>query len=432
MPAERPASYLLMRIKVIVILFLTFALNSGCKESVEENILIRLMNEHPDQFGDILSNRDNYELQVIYTRIDRNGNNEPSFSTYRFNTDSERYFYPASTVKMPVALLALEKLNDLGIDVVNRNTTMLTDSVYAGQTSVYEDSTAANGLPSVAHYVKKIFVVSDNDAYNRLYEFVGPEAIRNKMRAKGFDDARIVHRLSIALTEDENRHTNPVRFVVNGEEKFSQPEAYYDGELDLQTGITKGVGYISNGELVEEPMEFGSKNFIPLDELNGILQRIIFPESFPESKRFAISDEDLKFVRKCISQLPGETAYPPYPVDEYYDAYSKFLLYGSDSTQSIPSHIRIFNKIGLAYGYATDVAYVVDFENNVEFMLAATIHTNRNRIYNDGEYEYEETAFPFMRDLGQLIYNYELKRPRQYEPDLSAFRLLYDKPKEHI
>ncbi len=405
------------------------SLYTGCNAPEEENLLSELMEEHPADFSEILQNRDNYEVQVIYTQINRDENNIPSFKVFEFNTDNKRYFYPASTVKMPVALLALEKLKELSEEGIDRNTTMLTDSAYSGQTPVLADSTAENGLPSVAHYVRKIFVVSDNDAFNRLYEFVGPQEIRSKLRSRGFDDARIIHRLSIPLSEDENRHTNPVRFMDGNDTLYAEEGRFYEGEMDNEQGLKKGVGFVQNGELVNEPMEFGAKNFIPLDELNGMLQRVIFPEAFEPSERFDLTDADRKFVLQCMSQLPGETAYPAYPQDEYYDAYCKFLLYGSDSSVTIPANVRIYNKIGLAYGYTTDVAYVVDFDNNIEFMLAATIHTNKNRIYNDGEYEYEETAFPFMRDLGQLIYDYELNRSRQHVPDLSSYRFTYDKPR---
>ena len=406
---------------------LYFLLMSGvclsCSEKMDENrsdLLEQLMQREPEKFSNILENRDELEVQIIYTRIDRDSLNRPSFSTFEFNTDPKRYFYPASTVKMPVAILALEKINDIGLDQLTRNTAMLTDSAYSGQSEILIDSTAENNLPSIAHYIREIFVVSDNEAFNRLYEFVGPGEIRSKLRSKGFDDARIIHRLSIALSEDENRHTNPIRFTQGDTAVYSQPEAF---------GIKKGKGYLKGDSIVNEPMEFGTKNFIPLDELTGMLQRVIFPEYFDASQRFNLKADDYAFIRKCMSQLPAETIYPTYPSDEYFDAYSKFLMFGSDSSVVIPEHIRIFNKIGLAYGYTTDVAYVVDFKNNIEFMLSATIHTNKNKIYNDGIYEYEEVSFPFMRDLGEMIYTFELGRSRQYQPDLSAFRLTYDQPR---
>ena len=66
----------------------------------------------------------------------------------------------------------------------------------------------------------------------------------------------------------------------------------------------------------------------------------------------------------------------------------------------MPDNIRIFNKIGDAYGFMIDNAYVVDFENNVEFLLAAVLLVNENEMFNDDKYEYEEVGFPFMKRLG--------------------------------
>ena len=64
-----------------------------------------------------------------------------------------------------------------------------------------------------------------------------------------------------------------------------------------------------------------------------------------------------------MSQLPTESVYPPYSADtaNYWPAYSKFLLYGSQ-TGTIPNNMRVFNKVGDAYGQLVDVAYIVDFE----------------------------------------------------------------------
>jgi hypothetical protein len=68
---------------------------------------------------------------------------------------------------------------------------------------------------------------------------------------------------------------------------------------------------------------------------------------------------------------------------------------------------------------------VVDFENGVEFMLSATIHCNNDGIYNDDNYDYATVGFPFMKQLGLLIYEYEKTRTRRYQPDLSRFQLDY-------
>ena len=40
----------------------------------------------------------------------------------------------------------------------------------------------------------------------------------------GYQEVQIVHRLEISLTEDENRHTNPVRFFdTSGKLVYEKP-----------------------------------------------------------------------------------------------------------------------------------------------------------------------------------------------------------------
>jgi hypothetical protein len=94
-------------------------------------------------------------------------------------------------------------------------------------------------------------------------------------------------------------------------------------------------------------------------------------------------------------------------------------MYERDGT--IPANIRIFNKIGSAYGFLTDAAYIVDYQEGIEFILAATVYTNANETFNDGNYEYETIGFPFLHDLGQAIYEVESRREKANRPDLSRF-----------
>ena len=48
---------------------------------------------------------------------------------------------------------------------------------------------------------------------------------------------------------------------------------------------------------------------------------------------------------------------------------------------------------------------------------------NENQIYNDDVYEYDEIGFPFLADLGRIIYQYEINRKRKNIPDLSRFQV---------
>jgi hypothetical protein len=123
-----------------------------------------------------------------------------------------------------------------------------------------------------------------------------------------------------------------------------------------------------------------------------------------------------------MSGYPGESGIDAYSDSALYpENLVKFLMFGG-SPAKVPRNIRIFNKVGDAYGFLTDCAYIVDFDNNIEFFLAATIYTNDNETFNDGEYEYQTIAYPFLRELGQAIYEVELARNREYEPNLGRFR----------
>jgi hypothetical protein len=93
----------------------------------------------------------------------------------------------------------------------------------------------------------------------------------------------------------------------------------------------------------------------------------------------------------------------------------------------MPANVRVFNKVGWSYGFMTDVSYVVDFENNIEYMLSASVYVNSDEIVNDGKYDYKMMGYPFMYQLGQAVYQYELRRPRLHAPDLSAFRIQYER-----
>ena len=385
-----------------------------------------LLARYPQYFNNILQNPDSLGVQIIYTQINRGRNNLPALTNYYFNVNPNKYFYPASTVKMPVALLTLEKLHELNIDGLNRKSTMITETAYSGQTSVFNDPTSEDGRPSIEHYIKKIFLVSDNDAYNRLYEFLGQEYINERLHQKGYKDVQLLHRLQLTLSEEENRHTNPVNFFdTTGKLLFEKPALY--NQQNYSARNTKlGKGYMSNDKLITEPFDFSKRNRIALEDLHNILRTIIFPETVPAEQRFNISDDDYQFVWKYMSQFPGETNFPQYPEYANWDAYCKFVLYGNEKGK-LPKHIRLFNKVGDAYGFLLDIAYVVDFEKNIEFMLSTVMYCNSDGIFNDDKYDYDEVGYPFMKHLGQVIYDYELQRLKKHLPDLSTFKFTYDK-----
>jgi hypothetical protein len=386
-----------------VILVLAMA---GCNETyIWDGSLEGLMASQPEHFAAVLADPDKYRVQIIYTQIDRDANNRPSFRSYTYRLNAGEYFYPASTVKLPTALLALEKLGELGLDGLDRDTVMLSGDAESGK--------------SIGRYVREILLVSDNEAFNRLYEFLGQEPLNERLQQAGFDGTRIMHRLEVVLSVDENRLTGPIRFIDGGKVIHEQGAVYSKTDYTALQPILLGNAEIVGDERLERPKDFASKNAYPLQAQHDVIKALMFPGAVDEGMRFRLSEEDYAFLYRNMSGYPGDSLIPEYEnADRYPDGYVKFLMYGGDARE-IPEQVRIFNKVGDAYGFLTDAAYVVDFENGVEFILAATIHTNANGTFNDDTYEYETIGLPFLRHLGRAIYDIELERERVHRPDLA-------------
>jgi hypothetical protein len=335
-----------------------------------------------------------------------------------FNFRPGEFFYPASAVKMPVVFMALQKLEELrtsGINI-NRNTPLRIDSIRTLQTPVVWDSTNTGNRPTIAHYIDKVFATSDNDAYNRLFEFCGMDYINAVLKGKGiFTNSRIVHRLGVSgFSLEENKHTPTIHFLKeNGNIIYSNVNNVAQGyHLTLVDKTQKGVAYIKDENVrVDAPFDFGEKNFINIKDLQESLRRFIFPELYYPGQRYKMSNEDRDYVLQSMAKLPSEHAYLANIEDLDYNGYGKSFLF-EDSKNTRTDHIVIRNKVGYAYGYLTDCAYIQDKKEGIEYFLTATIHVNKNQTYNDGVYEYEEIGLPFLSELGSLVHNYMIKNKK--------------------
>ncbi|MDF7813702.1 serine hydrolase [Hymenobacter sp. YC55] len=396
------------------------------------NPLPRLLQADTARFGRVLRNPAAYRLQILYTQINRDAEGKPHFRTFRYGASARQYFYPASTVKLPAAALALAKLRSLRAQVpgLTAASPLRIDSAFAGQTRVLRDSSAASGRASVGQYVRKVLLVSDNDAYNRLYEFVGQQELNDKLRSLGLRRTRLIHRLSVGDEEPGSRHTNPLAFyadTVLTQPLYMQPSAYNSQPLPKLAAqdIRIGQAYLQGDKRVETPFDFSVKNNFPLPEQQQVLRALLFPEATPAKHRFALAPDDYQFLYRYLSMLPRESRAPRYDAAHFPDTYAKFLL-GGGGIAPLPPGVRVFNKIGQAYGFLIDNAYVADFEHGVEFLLAAVIYVNADGVLNDDHYDYDTIGFPFLRDLGQAVYNYERQRPCRQPANLSRFQLNYN------
>ena len=373
------------------ILFLcSLVLFSCAPHPAFDNALEAALASNDERIRKVLDSVEPYQVQIRFTKIDRQGNNV-MFTDHDFQVDTDNYFYPASTVKFPAAVATLEKLNEL--DSLSRDTKFYIEG----------DSIET----TFARAIEEIFAVSDNEANNRLVEFLGFDGLNQRIRSKGVEPIRISHRLSTSNADDVT--TQPLVIYKNDSSTVvSQPIVSSPlAKLNLKN-IKKGRGFYAADSLHNAPFDFALKNYYPITTQHALLKRVVFPESFEANKRFNLSDDQHDFLLNSMSLLPYQAGYNR---EEYYDSYGKFFMFG-DSEEPMPEHIKIYNKVGYAYGTLTDCAYIRDTQNNIDFMVTATILVNADGIFNDNNYEYDEVGIPFLAQLGREIYDYELARKK--------------------
>lgn len=340
----------------------------------------------------VLTDWEKYNAQIILTEISRNSAGKISFEDYNFSVDDELYFYPASTVKLPVTLLTLQYITSLNKsgEKINLDTNF---SVFDGQKLLHKKRT-------LREIIEKIFLISDNEAYNILFHLLGKNYINSELHKKGFLSSFIVHDFSYEIEEN----LNYIFYLDDGNELIinSKNNSYSTKRKKLKNEIV-GNGFVRNDSLISEKFSFRDKNYISLRDLHELTKRVIFKNNYDENEMFFIQDDYHEFILKAMSLNTLDGVQYGYSEPKYWDSYVKFFLFG-DSKNKIPENFKIYNKVGLAYGQLTESAYIVDLENNVEFILTCTLRVNENKIYNDGIYEYDSVGIPFLSNLGKSIY----------------------------
>jgi len=363
------------------------------------------------KFPDIINNPSKYRVQIIYTQITHNKSLPPILKHYVYRYEAQEYFYPASIVKLPLSIFALERINTLSAKGVNMYTRFINNCLNKCQIENNYDKYLKYSVPCIANFIKLALVVSDNTAYNQLYEFNGQEPINSRLAELGYSNARIVHRFSDCSTE-MNKQTSGFTFYNSKEEVICVLPSLVN-DVKYSSPVTNrniGKQYVDgNNKIVNDPKNFDNKNYLPLDNIHDILIRLCFPNLYPKEKRFNITNDERNFLMTQLLISPKQSDISEINNNmHYYDSYANYFFYGSEKSNSIKKEIKVYNIVGKSYGFLIDCAYIVNKAKGIEFFLTACIYVNSNEIVNDNVYEYNSIGLPFLKKLGWDIYKYEL------------------------
>lgn len=425
------------------------------------------------EYKEVFKKSDAYRLEIIYTQIDRNTENKPAYKIYTYG-NSENYFYPASLVKLPVAIFAMEKLRNSFTDVAVDYYIKFDTSTFCnghkydnyahkylranGSESLYDiakryriepyqlvllnpqiqnaDKVLKPGtvvkislkpsLYTLKDLITAMLVYSDNECYNKMLDFVGQDYIL--LRCKDLFLNEIAVRRKFLFCENHEYNISLPFALYNYDSLFITREELKMVQEAVNTKYIKakiGKAHYFNGRLINQARDFTGHNRISLYDLNKLLIKLVMNEYIEGKEKLNITRFEQRTLLKLLGMYPREDIFLRSNEYEFAeDGYTLFLLNGNDTT-AIPNNIRAINICGQAYGFTNDCAYFFDTQQKLEFFLAARIYTNKNNILGDDIYEYKELAAPFMKKLGEVIYNYELHRAKQVLPQLNYYSSLF-------
>jgi len=418
-----------MNLKLIILIALLISYNYslGQKSSSKIHSFLEFVTGKDALVDAVLKNHEKYRLQIIYGQVTHHSIDSVSIINYSL-LKKEDYYYPASAIKLPCAMLALEKLNELNIGADHYF--RISNDYLCGNSSHVHNS--QNLKASFYDIIKEMLVVSNNVSYNSVYEFLTPGYMKKKLREKGLNDIHIYNKFAGCSIPD-NLKCNTIKFYDRDDQLLYKQDASVLNLAEMSKNYTYdqknlvGTYSYKNQKITKTPYDFNYNISASLDDLHSSLIGLIYPNTMDSSHRWNLHESEREFLIKTLGMFPRElednnyqdsTAFP----DNLY----KYIVFGDPRSNSNMNSVRTFGKIGLAFGFATEIAYVVDLISKNEFFLSVTIYTNQNQTINDGIYQYEEISKPFFGKLGMLLLEYEKNRAQSFTPDFSQLKSFYD------
>ena len=376
----------------IFLLFISLFVLQGCyfssdpiKSAIKEDEFVRK----------IIKYKDNYEIQILYTEVSKNNLGQTEFKDFQFQLNDEQYFYPASTIKLPIAIMTLSKINELRAEGSNIS---LKSKLKLSLINNKKEIIVKDSISSFQNLIADVFLVSDNSASNVLIDFIGYNYFNSSMINAGYENTYLNHKFNPDPFVDSSWIITTLdNDVISSKENKRNVIAGSN-----ISNLKKGERSLVNGKIINESMDFSLKNRSSLTDMHNIMKNLIYPEI--TLSKFNLNVEDYDFLRYWMSRFTYEDLGNKYISDDrFFNSYNKFFIHGMDTILK-SSDIRVYNKIGQAYGTSTDSAYIKNYKEDVEFFLTATIYTNKNEIMNDNIYEYGDTAIPFLSRLSKNLY----------------------------
>ena len=73
--------------------------------SSEHNKIESILKDKNPLIKNVYRNKEKHNIQILYTQIKKDSAGNPELIEHEFQVDDKKYFYPASTMKLPIVVL---------------------------------------------------------------------------------------------------------------------------------------------------------------------------------------------------------------------------------------------------------------------------------------------------------------------------------------
>ncbi len=284
----------------------------------------------------------------------QNPNDSPSFETKHYQgSETDRDFWPASTIKLYTVVAVLEWLNQEQLPL---DTTL---------TFCRQDSSRQWIIDCARTYpemVSEVFRRSSNEDYTLLLRSLGIDQINQTFFTpeKGFPHTAlmrdyITYRPALYVNEE------PQRIIAS-----------------TSTGVQRVFEHVWSGTSYSKlagatALSETTGNCTTTAELANCLRRLLFHSQIPESERFNLSTEQARWIcegdpERGVIGLENRLAGP----------------YGWEKSGEIVfPNARYFHKAGLISTYVLDLCYLTDQESDNHLILALAARSGEEQVIRD-------------------------------------------------
>jgi len=374
---------------ILVILFSNIASAQSIIEQ-DASALLKIIKGKESIVDKVLANPEKYHLQINFTAVqeDLGKVTMNNYSLYK-----DKYFYhPASLIKFPLALISLEILTTYQENAsVNLQTPIQSKTCACD----YGTDNYVNRLkqPNLDVLFKEMLIMSNNEAYNFFYDFVGTTIFNKRMKYLNLSNIILRNRFYSGCGGTASKMHGGITFI-----KDSLDNSYtINCESDTLQSALQTIYLNAAGSQ--------SYNLVSLHSLHQLMIRLFYPTAFNEELKLNMSEKNLNYFKKTISSYPNSI--PEY--QGYPNHYHKYLI-PPHLINNKDSNIKIYSKNGNAGGYISDVMFFTDEKNNIKYFLSVSMYNARTKYYYRRRARYTSPGIDFFRQLSKILYNYEKEK----------------------